>query len=416
MRDGAARDRRPARRAAGHEGLRHAVGARPARLRREVRAPDLAQRLPARAERRLGARAAAPHRPRGVRRRSRTLVRAAFAHRRKALPRSLEEAGGPGRRARGRVRARSRRWATRPTRAPRRSAPRSSSSSRASWSASVEARDARAREAQPLPVRRAAARRRPARDLLAVPADHARRRGRAGVSRCRARRGRVPGRRGPEPRRRRAARLSRALRLGRAAGAHHDREAHPGRRRPRRRLGRRGGGAAPGGAGLRAARRPAPSSPSSRCRSAPTCRRSSSRGPRSSPAPARGVERLSRSDRVAGVLLTGRGALSTAARLRRAPDELGLARRDVARRRRHRALLHNDLQARRSSSSPRPRSALELLRDAGAARRSCAARARPRSACSRPEPTPRALAKRWRGLTAAFSRPRRATRDVRSAS
>ena len=57
--------------------------------------------------------------------------------------------------------------------------------------------------------------------------------------RRRRRRGGLPGRRGREPRRARARPLPRGDRLGRPAGAHHDRQARPGRRRHGRRLGGR---------------------------------------------------------------------------------------------------------------------------------------------------------------------------------
>ncbi len=181
-RDGAARDRGPAGGAAGHEGLRHPVRAGPARVRGRVRAPDLPQRVPAGAERRLrrscGCAAPRPRRPTSWP----TLVRAAFAHRRKALPRSLEEAGGPaGVRAAARDGARGA-WGTRPTPAPRPSAPQDFVAARARAGAlRLRSRDACAGEAQPLPVRRAPPPRRAARDPLGVPADHAGRRGHAGA-------------------------------------------------------------------------------------------------------------------------------------------------------------------------------------------------------------------------------------------
>ena len=74
------------------------------------------------AERRLRARAAAPHRARAVRRAGRAGARRvrAPAQGARALARGGRRAG---RHPRGRARRRSRRWATRPTRAPRRSAP-----------------------------------------------------------------------------------------------------------------------------------------------------------------------------------------------------------------------------------------------------------------------------------------------------
>ena len=123
MRDGAARDRRPARGLAGHQGLRHPVRARAARLRGGVRAPDLAQRLPPAAERRLGARAAAPHRAGRVGRRSPTsCAPRSRTGARRCRARSRRRAG---RRASATRRDRGARgaWATGPTRAPRRLSP-----------------------------------------------------------------------------------------------------------------------------------------------------------------------------------------------------------------------------------------------------------------------------------------------------
>ena len=101
--DGPAGGRRALRGRAGHRGLRRAQRARPARLRR-ARAPRrLAHRLPPGAERRLGARRAASARGPAPPPALRALVQAAFAHRRKALARSL--VAGAGRRP-GRARAR----------------------------------------------------------------------------------------------------------------------------------------------------------------------------------------------------------------------------------------------------------------------------------------------------------------------
>ena len=282
VRDGAARDRGPARGRAGHEGVRHPLRAGPARLRGGVRAPDLAQRVPAGAERRLRARAAAPHRARARPTSSPTLVRAAFAHRRKALPRSLEEAGGPAG-----VRAAAREAleemghppdARAETLSPARLRP-----ARARAGAlRLRSRDACAGEAQPLPLRRAAPPRRAARDPLGVPADHAGRRGRAGA-------------RPPAARTRSSARASRARTSRRAAlAAFRDRfgwdgppvrvtiEKHiPVVGGTRRRLRRRRRRAAAGRGRVRHRARRRPSWPTSRCRSAPTSRRSSARAPRS---------------------------------------------------------------------------------------------------------------------------------------
>ena len=93
-RDGPARGRGAARRGAGHVRLRRAVGARAARVRRQGAAAGLADGVPARAERRLGARRPPSPRARSGARRCGTLVNDAFAHRRKALAGSLALAPG----------------------------------------------------------------------------------------------------------------------------------------------------------------------------------------------------------------------------------------------------------------------------------------------------------------------------------
>ena len=165
-------------------------------------------------------------------------------------------------------------WATRPTRAPSARARGVRRSSRASWSElRSEARDARAGEAQPLPLRRRRAAptactrsaRCSSRSRSPTSVDAGARRPGSDEVVC-------PGVAGPNLAAAALAALPRALRLGRAAGAGHDREAHPGRGGPRRRLGRRGRGAAPGARRPRACDpRAARAAPTSRCRSAPTC-------------------------------------------------------------------------------------------------------------------------------------------------
>ena len=93
--DGPARGRRAARRRARVGDLRRHERARPARRRRARRARGVAHRLPAGAERRLGARRDGSPRP-GAAAGLRALVHGAFAHRRKALARSLTLATGGG--------------------------------------------------------------------------------------------------------------------------------------------------------------------------------------------------------------------------------------------------------------------------------------------------------------------------------
>ena len=93
-RDGAEGGRRALRRAGRHGRLRRAVGARAAGLRRARAAADLAAGLLPGAERRLGARRArAARRCAAAPRALRTFVQGAFAHRRKALAKSVALAG-----------------------------------------------------------------------------------------------------------------------------------------------------------------------------------------------------------------------------------------------------------------------------------------------------------------------------------
>ena len=93
-RDGAEGGRRAVRRGARHAGLRRAVRARAAGVRRARPAAGLAQRVPPRAQRRLGARRAWRARAPAPEPALRALVQAAFAHRRKALAGSLALAAG----------------------------------------------------------------------------------------------------------------------------------------------------------------------------------------------------------------------------------------------------------------------------------------------------------------------------------
>ena len=201
----------------------------------------------------------------------RRLVQHGFAHRRKALARSVALGGGDARprprRARGDgpARRRSRRvaGARRLARAPR-------SSDRA-----VTVLVARAPGKVNLSLFVGApARRRPAPAGLGRAGRLAGRRADPVAGGRRRRRGRLPGRRGAEPRRPRARAVPRGDRLGGTAAAPAHRQARPGRGRHGRRLGRRSGRAAARGARGRRRRRRSccTSSPSS---SAPTSRASS---------------------------------------------------------------------------------------------------------------------------------------------
>ncbi len=121
--DGAARGRRAARRRAGRPRLRGALRARPARLPRARRARDPPHRLSSRAQRGLRAGRADPHRTRSPRPALRALVAGAFAHRRKALARSLALAGVAAQREQVRAALASwgSRWMCAPSGCPRRS-------------------------------------------------------------------------------------------------------------------------------------------------------------------------------------------------------------------------------------------------------------------------------------------------------
>ena len=175
--------------------------------------PVVALGVPSRAERRLRARRPHPPRP-GAAPALRALVQQGFAHRRKTLARSLALAPAPAtarprpRRARGDRPAR-------PTRAPSRSRPTTGASS--TPGCPRERRPARRfvsmgpsatrgpGQAQPLPVRRRPARRRPAPAGVGRPAGLA---GRRAAPRARRRRGRRGGL--PRRRRRRTSRRARS--------------------------------------------------------------------------------------------------------------------------------------------------------------------------------------------------------------
>ena len=198
----------------------------------------------------------------------RALVQQGFAHRRKALPRSLALAAGRRRRCGTRARA--------ALEALGHTARRARRGARARGVAGAVRGDARrerparprAGQGQPLPVRRRAARGRAAPARLGRAGAVARRRADARARRQARGRGRLPGRRGAEPRGARARALPRGDGLGRAAAAADDREADPGRGRDGRRLLRRRRDAA----ARRPRRRAGPCRPSSRRGSAPTSR------------------------------------------------------------------------------------------------------------------------------------------------
>ena len=193
--DGPARDRRPAAGRARHPHLRRAERARPARLRGAAAAHGRPGRVHAAAAGRLGAARPAPDRPGAVAAESRgwsatPSPTGASRWRARSSTRGRARASRPARRSSGSACRRT----PGPRASRRRSSPRSRRRSR------VMRRDpARAGEAQPLPLPRAAARRRPARALLAVRAARARRPDRGRRDGRRARRGRLPRGRGPEP-------------------------------------------------------------------------------------------------------------------------------------------------------------------------------------------------------------------------
>ena len=314
--------------APGDPGLRRALGARAARVRRQGAAADRAHRVPPGPERRLGAgRAAAPPAARPIPA-LRALVHEAFAHRRKALAGSL--ALGAGARA-GRPRARA--GGAGRARPPGRRARR----------AAVAAGVPRARRRGCAHVRLRA--RAPAKVNLCLFLGAVRADGRhelvtvfESVSLCDEleltvlgdgrgrRRGRLS--RGARGRTWSSAALRRPARawVGRAAGAHRDRQADPGRRRDGRRLGRRRGGAAAGGGrppgGRRRGRAWLPRS------SAPTSPASSFPGCGSGPGLATRSRPPSRSSQHAFVIVPLPFELSTADVYREA-DRLGAQRSDA---------------------------------------------------------------------------------------
>ncbi len=117
---------------------------------------------------------------------------------------------------------------------------------------------------------------------------------------------------------------------------------------------------------------------------------------------------------LAGVLLAGRGALSTPRVYARA-DELGAPRaslEDV-----DTDALHNDLQPVALELEPEAGRALALLREAGAdAALVTGSGPAVFGLFADPEPVARDLAERWRGLTAAFESAPAGYADVRSGS
>ena len=204
--DGPARDRRPAAGRARQPHLRLAERARPARLRGAAAAHRRPGRLPAPAAGRVGDPRPAPDR---ARRRSRHAGAGPGRLRPPAQVAGALARARPARVAATRRARRSTSSASPRTPAPRPSRPRSSPPWRRSWTAT--GCDPRPRQAQPLPLPRAAARGRPARALLAVRAAGARRpdRGRGGRRRdevvCEGARGREPRRAGARRRCARAA-------------------------------------------------------------------------------------------------------------------------------------------------------------------------------------------------------------------
>ena len=172
--DGAARDRRPAARGAGQPHLRLAERASPSSPARSSccarSTPPSSGRGRGSTRRSCGLRRTGP----GADPATRELVRAAFAHRRKSLARSLEHAepglaragaGGAGRARACAEDARAEALSPERVRRPVREA----AGRRLSAASRRDARP-RPRQAQPLPLPRPAPRRRPARALLAVRA------------------------------------------------------------------------------------------------------------------------------------------------------------------------------------------------------------------------------------------------------
>ena len=238
--------------APGHARLRRAVGARPARLRRARAAPGLAHRLPPGAERRLGARRARAPRPGARRRRCARSCSSGFAHRRKALAALARAGAGARRRSASASARRSRRSASPPTRAPRRSRP--SELARAVRGALRVRLRALAPGKVNLCLFVGAPRADGLHPLVSVVqpvslADELTLEPAGG----RATRSSAPASRAPNLAGARARRVPRARPAGTPAAAADDRQAHAGRRRDGRRLGRRRRRAA----ARRARRRPA---------------------------------------------------------------------------------------------------------------------------------------------------------------
>ena len=274
---------------------------------------------------------------------------------------ALEATGPPARRPRGAARARGLARAR-----------------RASWrrrdGRRHEAALPRARQGQPLPVRRRAARRRPTPARLRGPAGVARRRADAGARGRRPRRGDLPRRRGREPRR--AAR-SRAFRAAHGLGR---------RRRVRLTIAKRvpvaagmGGGSARRRRGAAARRAPPPASDDRRCcvgsprGSAPTSTRWSTPEralmtgagrARRSTCPTRRRSASSSSPRRRALARPTSTASSTGSGSARDADELD-------RRRRRAAALRTTDAARRAPAPQRPRDrrALAVPADRRRARR-----------------------------------------------
>ena len=117
---------------------------------------------------------------------------------------------------------------------------------------------------------------------------------------------------------------------------------------------------------------------------------------------------------LSGVLLGGRGALSTPRVYARA-DELGLPRESLDGV--DTDAFHNDLQPATLELEPEAARALQLLHDAGA-REALVTGSGPAAfgLFEDPDTIARELAKRWRGLTAAFESAPAGYADVRSAS
>ena len=355
----------------------------------------------------------------------RALVRAAFAHRRKALARSLALAPADGPDVRERARAALRR--ARPPGRRARRAPRARGVPRARGGAALGALQRRLR-------RRRRRRRRstsasssgPTRAdgrhelVTRLPADHARRRGRARARPASARRwiaSICPGRGGRQPRRRgRCARFRARTGWNGGAGAHRDREADPGRGRDGRRQRRR-------------RRRPAARRPRGGDRATTRCCARSPPGsaPTSPPRCARGAylatgagERLdaaARRRRPTACSWSRRAASCSTADVYREADRLGLPRdarrprRRAARGRRAAAadlpdeLFVNDLEPAARALCPeiddalaaarerrrRPRAGLRhRARRCSACSPTCAARAAAAARC--PSATPRPIA------------------------